>query len=221
MGECVRLWDAPGVALKGVVADLTRGIQGLFNVAGLQQSFDVRGPDASQTIRLKLQPHGQRIGLCLVRRSARAVNLTQDAQFVLHMVCNFVRDHIGRSKIAASAKALLECREELRVEVRFLVGGAVERSGRTRRATAGAGRLTREENQRRRAILFAHLRGKDLSPDIFGRGQNRRGEIGSLLFSRCQFARCRALRLRAVQQRCHIDAGKITDCENQQYATYA
>ena len=133
-------------ALDRVVADGGGGVQRLVDVARLENAFrlGVVGPDPGEAIRLQLGAH---------RQSARAdlaglprLRLLQNAEKLLDMVADLMRQHVSLGEVAGRAEALLQLGVEVEIDINVLVVRAVERS-------AGGGRrsATRLHARRRRA----------------------------------------------------------------------
>jgi hypothetical protein len=102
------------------------------------------------------------------------------ANQVLHVVADFVRDHIGLREIAGRIQPRLHRLIEARVDVEIAVGRAVERANRRWRTAAAGVDAIGEHNQRRiavRARLRPVIRHASLlelrAPDVF-RGTEHR-----------------------------------------------
>src|SRR5262249_4596102 len=116
--------------------------------------------------------------------------LRQDAEQVLHVVADLVRDHVGLREPAglaadvATAKARRNLIEEGGIEVDLLIGRAIERAHGALRhpAAIGAG-LAAVEDQDRRAIGLAVL-GEDLLPLQVGAAQDLAHEAADLVLGR-------------------------------------
>jgi hypothetical protein len=113
--------------------------------------------------------------------SRSAVGLAEDAEFVLDVVADLVRDDIGGGEVAARAETLRESREEVGVEVDLLVARAVERPGLGGRTAAGRLRGALEEHKRRGRVSATKFVLEDIGPDLFGVGQRDRDELCGLL----------------------------------------
>ena len=97
MGEGIRHGVPLGLALQPVVADRGGGLHRLLDIACLEDmtgAVGVAGPDAGEAIGLQLQADGRRVGPGL-GTAPRRVHLVHDAQQVLHVMPDLVRDHIG------------------------------------------------------------------------------------------------------------------------------
>ena len=103
-------------------------------------------PDAGEAVGLQLDPHLQRLAPRLSPAALlRLLHLRQDAEQVLHVMADLVRDHIGLRELAglaaAAAEARLELAEERGVEIDLAVVRAIERPHRALRHAAGRARL--------------------------------------------------------------------------------
>ena len=109
MGEGIRHDIALGLFLDAVVADGARRIERLLDVAGLDDVLALLGmigPDAGEAIGLQLHAHLERIGLALVHALPRRLDLIGDAEQLLHVVADLMRDDIGLGEIAGRFEAV-------------------------------------------------------------------------------------------------------------------
>jgi hypothetical protein len=98
VGETVRHHEAARAPLHAVVADLSGGVQTLFDIALLQDVALIMGvmcPHARQTVGLQLQHHRQAIGLALASGALGLGHLARDAEQVLYVMAHLVGDDIG------------------------------------------------------------------------------------------------------------------------------
>src|SRR4029078_2312704 len=76
--------------LQRVVADLRGGVQRRLDVAGLEPPgvllLHARRPHAGEAAALRLDPHGERVGLRAIAAAAHRVDLLHDAEQVLDVV---------------------------------------------------------------------------------------------------------------------------------------
>ena len=77
-------------------------------------------------------------------------NSSFDAENFLHMVADFVRDHIRLREFAGRAKAVAKFVEKSEIEIHLFVAGTVKRPGRRSRFAARRSNFIPEENQLRR-----------------------------------------------------------------------
>src|SRR5580692_8385881 len=137
VGEGVGHDIALHLLLQPVVADRGRGLQGLIDVAGVEEMVLLLGtvrPYAGETIGLQLDAHLELVRLDLAGGGLlRLPDLRQDAELVLHVMADLVGDHIGFGELAgvavrAGAELVLHIVEERGVEINALIERAVERS---------------------------------------------------------------------------------------------
>ena len=98
------------------------------------------------------------------------------------MVTDLMGDHVGAREIAGRAEAAVELAEEVEVDVHLLIGRTIEWPGCRRCHPARRLDQPREHDQLRRLVALA-ARREDLTPGVFGVGQNHRDELG--LFILC------------------------------------
>ena len=91
--------------------------------------------------------HGQLVGLTR-RLLLEAADLALDAEQVLDVVPDLVRDHVRLGEVAWRAKAAIELIEELEIEVDLAVTRAVERPHRALAHAARGARRAAEQHQR-------------------------------------------------------------------------
>ena len=112
VGEAVRHHGALRFPLQRVVADRGRRLQRRVDVARIEElvlRLGVVRPDAGEAVGLQLDLHLHAIGLRAVAGGAlRLLHLGQDAEQVLHVVADLVRDHIGLGELAGLAGAAAE-----------------------------------------------------------------------------------------------------------------
>src|SRR6185295_5808110 len=120
---------APRLLLQTVIADRRGGLQRGLDVTCLDQILPVLpgviGPYAGETVGLELDLHLEPVCVGLAHAALLRLHLRQDAELVLHMMADLVRDHVGLRELAgraiAAAEAAFELAEERRVEIDFLV----------------------------------------------------------------------------------------------------
>ena len=150
MRKGVRHHEALALPLQPIIADRGSRLHRRFDVTRLDKLpllLRVVRPYAGQTIGLQLDLHLQVIGRRPVALALDALYLRQDAEQVLHVMPDLVRDYIGLCELAGLAAAAVETglqvSEKRRVEVNVLIVGAVERAHRRlseparRRVSAG------------------------------------------------------------------------------------
>lgn len=109
---------------KRIVANLVRGVQRFAEVRFVNRQIGARrvAPYAGKAIGLQFDAH---------RRLVLALALNLDlgrADQILHMVTDFVRDHIGLREIARRTQAITHQIVEAWVDVELVIAGAVERA---------------------------------------------------------------------------------------------
>ena len=135
------------------------------------------GPDAGEAIGLQLLPHRQRIAVALAHVLAQFGHLVGDAEQVLHVVADLMRDHVSLRKVSRGAEPVGELVEEGEVDIHTLVGRAIERTHRRlAKATGGLSGIA-EQNQSRLAVGLADLPLEDVTPHILGALEDARHEV--------------------------------------------
>ena len=150
MGESFGDDVALGALLDRVVADLRGGVQAFLNIARFEDlalAIGEAGPNAGKAVRLKLEPHGESIGFTLAGAALTRLDLAHNAELILHVMADFVRNHIGLSKIAGGFETVMELTKESEVDINFLVVAAIEGSSGGLRKTAGRLDLAAEEHE--------------------------------------------------------------------------
>ena len=183
MGEAVGHGVAAAALLQAVVAHGFGGVEGFFQVALLKQLACLRavGPYTGQAVGLQLHHHGEAVGIAFVHAGAGTVYALHGAVEVLHVVADFMGNHIGKSRITRRAELVFHIVVEREVEVNLLVGWAVERAHCRLAGTAGGGGAAAIQHHFRLHILPA-LAAEIFAPGVFGGSENLRGELCQLLF---------------------------------------
>jgi hypothetical protein len=183
-------------ALEIIVADHTRRTHCFFDVAGFDDVLDaisVTRPDTGEEIRLELEPDGELIVFSFTDTSARALHTISNAEQVLHMMPDFVRDDIGLREITWRPEPITQLPVEAQVDVNAPILRAIKRTAGSAGESAAGSDLVREEDQLRLLVLAA--RGSEqLIPRVFGIGQDNGHEL------RCFIARRVALDLLGRRQ---------------------
>src|SRR5262245_24708789 len=96
----------------------------------------VTGPNSGQKICLQLKPDRELIVFSFTKPAARCLHAIADAEQILHVMTNFMRDHVGLCEIASGTQAVLEFMEKSKVDVNALVFRTIERTGRATGETA-------------------------------------------------------------------------------------
>ena len=183
------------------------------------------GPYAGVAIRLQFDSHLDAVGGGLVAGGQlRGLRLGQGAEQVLHVVTDFVRDHIGLREFAgvalATMKARLDLTKKRRVEIDAAVGRTIKRPHRRLREAAAALLRAGEQPQPRRSILLA-ARPEDFAPGVLGIAQHGCDELTHRVGRRAGapvgrpiwllVARAPADKFRAADQHAGIDASRPGD----------
>ena len=178
MGEAVGHDIALRALLQRVVADLVGGVERLLDVARLEQTLlvGVIGPDTGEAVGLQLDAHRKLVGIGLPHRPAHLVELGQDADEVLHVMPDLVRDHIGLGEITRGVELPFELVVEGEVDIDLVVARAVERPRRHAGEPAGRTDAPGEEHELRLLVGLA-ARLEDSAPDILRLGQHRSDEL--------------------------------------------
>ena len=213
MREAVR-HNPPGrFFLQTVVTDSGGGIQGLFQVARLENTvpLHVIAPDAGKAVSLKLNLDGNPIGVRLGSLALQFLSLFTDAEKILYVVPDLVREHVTQREVTAAAEFLLHILVEREIDIDLLVSRAVEGAHRALAITAGGRCGSRVKNQFGRCVAASGLL-ENFAPGIFRCLQSDPGEIRELLFfsGRLVIGGRRGgrglSRCSAVQKRCKVDA---------------
>ena len=140
---------------------------------------DAVGVDAGEAVRLQLEAHRKLVGSVRVAL-LQAVYLVGNAEQVLHVVADLVRDDISAREIAARPQLRFHLLVESEVDVELLVGRAVERAHR--RFREAAARIDRAAVAARASAsrYAAALVREDLAPDILGVGERDGGLLAPL-----------------------------------------
>ena len=142
----------------------------------------VMRPDAREAIGLQLERDLQAVASGLARAPLRRAHLVRRAEQVLHVMADFVADHIRLREVARTAETR-EIREERGVEIHAAIGRAIERSDRGRRVAAGRLHGAVEQRELGRFVTPAGGR-EDLAPDILGAAEDRGHELARLVVGR-------------------------------------
>src|ERR1700730_1525008 len=203
VGECVGNDVALRLPLQAVVADRCGGFQRGFDVALLDQLpalLGTVGPDPGEAVGLQLDLHLQMIRSDLVQCVLALLHLRQNADEVLHVMTDFVGDHVSLGELAglavvAAAEPALQIAEERRVEIDPLVVRTIERPHGGARRAAGRARRAGKNHEGGRPIPpplllqqvpphhlgAAEHGGNELAGAIGGCAGLRRGPIGRVV----------------------------------------
>src|SRR6185312_17001324 len=184
----------------------------------------MKRPDTRKAVGLQLDAH-----LNAVRRRLAAGGvlhrrrLRQDAEQILHVVADLVRNHISLGEFARLAAAAVEAHlyvaEERRVEIDAPVARAIERPHRGLREAAAALLAAAIKTQARRTVLATRCL-EDSAPCVFGIAQHGGNELPGRVGGRAGARRRLPVRLfvarmgnhlGAADQDARIDAGEPAD----------
>src|SRR5215475_1596581 len=126
-------------ALERIVADGRRRLEAGLHVARVEQIPLLRemSPHSGQAIGLELHEDRQGIAPRFGRARALLRQLLRDAELVLHVVADLVRDHVGARELPRRPESAGQLLEERAVEVDVGVSGAIERPHRGAGPAAG------------------------------------------------------------------------------------
>src|SRR6185312_13652149 len=120
--------------LQNVVADRRRGLQRRLDIAGLEKFpflFRAVGPNPGEAIGLKLDANLHLVGPWLACLALQLMRLRQNAEQVLHMMADLVRDHVSLRELAglaagsAAVKLRFDLAEKAGVEINPPILGAI------------------------------------------------------------------------------------------------
>src|SRR5687767_10984000 len=98
-------------------------------------------------IGLQLHADGESIGFGRGSSMLEASDLFGDAEQILHMMANLMRDHVGLSKVSGSTEAMSHVIKEREIEIYFMVARTIEGSDCGRCRPAGGTHRSREQDQ--------------------------------------------------------------------------
>src|SRR5262245_49607991 len=176
--------------LDAIVADGARRPERILDVARLDDVLTFLGaigPDAGETIGLKLHAHLQGIGLCLPHALFERFDLIGDAEKLLHVMADLMRNDVGLRHVSWRAEAVLEVLVEVEVDIDLLVEGAIKGT-HLRHADSASGTRSAAEQHERGIAIALPITGEEISPNVFGVGQNHGHEFLEILFARRPWA---------------------------------
>src|SRR5262245_20888937 len=189
VGERVRNDVALAAPLQAIVADGGCCLHGRLDVAWLDHPplfFGVVRPDPGEAIGLQLDPHLQLVGIALVHAALHRLHPRQNAEQVLHVMADLVRDYVGLGELAAlaadlaAAEAPFEILKERGVEIDLAIDRTVERPHGGLGGPAGRACGAGEHDQGRRLVGFARAR-EDLFPFGFRASEHGGHELAHLV----------------------------------------
>ena len=147
----------------------------------------VMRPDAGEKIGLQLQPDRELVVFGLADAAARSLHFVRDAEQVLHVMADLMRDDVGLREIAGRAEAL--------------AGASGRRRGRCKRADRPGNRTDRWRRWRSRNRIGSGsvkrtsfgssycrpILPEERVPDVLGIGQNDGDELRGFVARRVAF----------------------------------
>src|SRR4051812_25185567 len=107
MRERVGYYMAGSLLLQRVVAYGRSRANGFFYIAGFEEmlrSIRPVRPHTSETIRLQFHTNGKRVVGALGHATAPLLHLRCNAEQILHVMTDFVRDDVSLREVAAGVK---------------------------------------------------------------------------------------------------------------------
>ena len=129
---------------------------------GLEQSLlrGVVSPHAGVAVGLQFLPHRERIGFAFTGTLPGRLHSSRHACQRLHVMTDFVRDHVGLCEVSGRTESFVEIPEEGEVEIDLAVGRTVEGTHRGLTEAACRSRGVGEEDEHWRLVRCAALRRK-------------------------------------------------------------
>ena len=152
------MYSASRHPLQTIVADRRCGVQAFRDIALVENLALIGGvgPDAGEAVGLELEAHGELIGNvgAALLQLVHPVGRTEE---ILHVVPDFVGEHVRLRKVAAGSEALLQLVVEAKIDVGFPVERTIE--GAAGRLGRPARRLHHvpEQHELRHTVLRPHL----------------------------------------------------------------
>src|SRR5438270_10074188 len=174
MGEGVGNDDASRLLLQTVIADRACRVHcgldiALFNdVLG---AIGVMGPDPGQAVGLQFDLDRNCVGAAPVASRLLTVGGLQNAERILHVVADFMRDDISLGELARRMEAGLHLLEKREIEVHLLVIRTIEWTGGRAGEPAGRGDPAGVEHEFRFDIGLTAT-AEYLLPDVLGVGDD-------------------------------------------------
>src|SRR5262245_55430289 len=172
--------------LDAIVADRARRPERILDIARFDNVLTFLGaigPDAGEAIGLKFHAHLERIGLCLPHALFERFDLIGDAEKLLHVMTDLMRDNVGLRHVSWRAEAVLEVLIEVEVDIDLFVEGAIKRTHLCHADAASGTRSATEQNECGIGIALA-ITGEEVSPNVFGIGKHHGHELLEIVFAR-------------------------------------
>src|SRR6202163_2854038 len=191
MREALRIDVPSSHSLQTIVADSSGCLQCPIEVSDFEQVALIRGvcPHPGETICLQLQAHGSGFGRLWIPHLSR-LGRAFDPQQLLHVMSDFMGQHVGFCKLARGAKTSFQFVEEIQVDVHLFVLRTIKRTRRRlSHATTGVDGIAKQ-NEFGMMILHAFTR-EDFSPRVLSIVENEGHELHQWLLGLILFSICR------------------------------
>src|SRR5262245_36547046 len=143
--------------LDAIVADGARRPERILDIARLDDVLTLLGtisPDAGEAIGLKLHAHLERIGLCLPHALFERFDLIGDAEKLLYVMTDLMRDDVGLRHVSWCAEAVFEVLVEVEVDIDLFVKGAIKWTHLCHADAASGTRSATEQNECRIGVAL-------------------------------------------------------------------
>ena len=134
------------------------------------------GPDAGEAVGLQFDADLNGVSLPLAHPLPHRVDLIHDAEQVLHVMADLMRNHVGLGGVAWCVEAVFQLLVEGEVDIDLLILGAIERAHLRHADAAGRAHAAGKQHELRIAVSRSVLR-KQLAPDVLGFGEHHRDEL--------------------------------------------
>ena len=144
------------LVLQAIVANRRRGRQAFLDIARIELDaglllVDVSAPHAGDSNRPAAPAAPTSAFACASLLLSRCASMrVGEAEQILDVMADFVRDDVRLREVARRAEAAIELAEEAQVDIDLLIGRTVERSDRRRRRRRTPTARLGEEHQARR-----------------------------------------------------------------------
>ena len=169
--------------MQSIIANRAGRAHRFLYIASFHNMLDpvgITSPNAGKKICLQLEPDREPIVFSFTDPPSHRLHTIGNAEQILHVMSNFVRDDVGLRKIASCTQAILEFMEKTQVDVNASIFWTIERTSGPAREPAAGPNLVREDHQLWLLVLAAHL-PEDRMPGVFGIGQNDSDELRCLI----------------------------------------
>src|SRR5262249_37110129 len=115
--------------------------------------------------------------------TTRRLHAITDAEQILHVMANFMRDYVRLREIASGTETILEFAKKSEVDVNASIFWTIKRTGGAASEPATGPGLVCKEHEPRLLIFAAHL-AEDRMPGVFSIGENDSHEFRCLIMWR-------------------------------------